>query len=314
MSEHAQRRDPPIVGYLGPVGTFTEQALFTQSDLCGGELVQMGSMGEVLRATDRGDVDYGFVAIENAIEGTVNVTLDTLAFDLDLSIQREVVLAIQMNLMVIPGSRIDEIKTITSISVATAQCRTWLDEHLPGIPAEATNSTADAARLVSESGDPATAAIAPARAAEVYGLEILAPHIEDHPENQTRFLVVSQSGIPAPTGHDKTSIVVQQRDDRPGSLIGILQEFATRNINLSTLVSRPTKTRLGDYAFIIDLHGHVADEVVGDALRDIQMKHGDVKILGSYPALGESDGSGGNTAQAWTDADNWLSSVRNQIH
>ena len=313
MNEHAQRREPPIVAYLGPVGTFTEQALFTQTDLADAQLLQLNNMAEVLRTADRGDADYGFVAIENAIEGTVNVALDTLAFDLNLSIQREVVLPIQMNLMGLPGSKLADAELVLSHPVATAQCRVWLDKHLEGIGTEVASSTAEAARLVAEAGDTSTVAVAPARSAEVYGLEILAPNIEDHSENQTRFLLVAASGIPAPTGHDKTSIVIHQRENRPGSLVGILQEFAGRSINLSTLVSRPAKTRLGEYAFIIDLEGHVADEVVGDTLRDIQMKHGDVKVLGSYPALGESDGSRNEAAQAWADADNWLQSVRNKI-
>ncbi len=273
----------------------------------------MDTMGEVLRATDRGEVDLGFVAIENAIEGTVNVALDTIAFDLNLQIQREIVLPIQMNLMGVPGTEVTEIEQVLSHNVAIAQCRVWLGKNLSGIPLEAANSTASAARVVAEKGDKTIAAIAPARSAEVYGLEILAPHIEDHPENQTRFLLVAASGIPKPTGHDKTSIVIHQRADRPGSLVGILLEFASRNVNLSTLVSRPAKTRLGEYAFIIDLEGHISDEVVGDALRDVQMKHGDVKVLGSYPALGESDGSRSETAQAWTEANDWLTGIRSQI-
>lgn len=313
MEEHAQRREPPIVAYLGPVGTFTEQALYTQPDLAKGELLQLNNMAEVLRTVHRGEADFGFVAIENAIEGTVNIALDTLAFDLNLSIQREVVLPIQMNLMGLAGTDMSNVALVMSHPVATAQCRVWLDKNLPGIRTEVASSTAEAARLVAEVGEAATVAIAPARSAEVYGLEILAPHIEDHPENQTRFLLVAASGIPAPTGHDKTSIVIHQREDRPGSLVGILQEFASRRINLSTLVSRPAKTRLGEYAFIIDMEGHVADEVIGDTLRDIQMKHGDVKVLGSYPALGEGDDSRNEAAQAWTDADNWLQTVRNQI-
>ncbi len=313
MNRDAQAKPSSSIAYLGPVGTFTEQALFSQPDLAAGQHHQMNNMAEVLRSTARGDVDFGFVAIENAIEGTVNIALDTLAFDLELSIQREVVLPIQMNLMGVAGTSVSDLELVLSHHVATAQCRVWLDANLPGVPSEVASSTAEAARLVAEAGDRTTAAIAPARSAEVYGLEILAAHIEDHPENQTRFLLVSAEGIPAPTGHDKTSIVIHQREDRPGSLVGILQEFASRHVNLSTLVSRPAKTRLGEYAFIIDMEGHIADEVVGDALRDIQMKHGDVKVLGSYPALGESDGARSEAAQAWTDADNWLQSVRGEI-
>ena len=313
MEEHAQRSEPPIVAYLGPVGTFTEQALFTQTDLAGAQLLQLNNMAEVLRSTARGEADFGFVAIENAIEGTVNIALDTLAFDLDLSIQSEVVLPIQMNLMGLPGTDLSKVELVVSHPVATAQCRIWVDENMPGVRTEVASSTAEAARLVAEAGDTSMVAIAPKRSAEVYELDIFVAHIEDNSENQTRFLLVSAEGIPEPTGHDKTSIVIHQRENHPGSLVGILQEFASRSINLSTLVSRPAKTRLGEYAFIIDMEGHVADEVVGDTLRDIQMKHGDVKVLGSYPALGEGDGSRNEAAEAWTEADNWLKAIRQQI-
>ncbi len=297
------------VGFLGPAGTFTEQALLTQPDLCRGELVPLPSIPDVLTAAGDGRVDLGFVAIENAIEGTVNVTQDTLAFEADLLIQREVVIPVELCLLGVAGASVDGIARVISFPHATAQCRGFLARALPGAATDATNSTADAARLVADTGDPTCAAIAPARAAEVYGLDVLAASIADHPENATRFVVVAPHGIPAPTGHDKTSIVVYQRADAPGSLLGILQEFAARNINLSKLESRPTKTGLGDYCFLIDLDGHVDDEVVADVLRTLKSKQGDVKFLGSYPAAGEhgpevrreADASG-QAAAAWLDA------------
>ena len=151
--------------------------------------------------------------------------------------------------------------------MATAQCRQFLNRQLPSVEAMATNSTAEAARLLGE-GDPAlssrpTAAIAPRLAAKLYGLEILVEDVEDHPDNQTRFVSLARSGIPAPTGHDRTSIACFQSADHPGSLYAILGQFAARNINLSKLESRPTKKALGDYCFIIDFEGHVADAVVG---------------------------------------------------
>jgi prephenate dehydratase len=179
---------------------------------------------------------------------------------------------------------------VASIPVATAQCRRFLTDHLPAVVTMATNSTADAARLVGE-GDPTmasqiTAAIAPRLAAKLYGLEILAEDIEDHPDNQTRFVSVARSGIPAPTGHDRTSIACFQSADHPGSLYAILGHFAARAINLTKLESRPTKTALGDYCFIIDFEGHVADAMVADCMRDLRAELADVKFLGSYPAAG----------------------------
>jgi prephenate dehydratase len=148
----------------------------------------------------------------------------------------------------------------------------------------------------------------------VYGLEVLEHEIEDHPENATRFVVVAPAGVPARTGHDKTSIVVFQRADAPGSLLGILQEFAARSINLTKLESRPTKRALGDYCFLIDLEGHVADEVVADALRELKIKQGEVKFLGSYPAAGEHGPAVRRDAdQAWAAANAWLRDLRDQV-
>ncbi len=302
------------IGFLGPIGTFTEQALLTQADLAKADLVPLGSMPDVLRAAATGDVDLGFVAIENSIEGSVNVTVDTLVFDVDLYIQREVVLPIQMNLMGLPGTRLDQIKEVVSIPVATAQCREYLLANLPGVAERATNSTVEAARAVTEGGDPSVVAIAPTMAAQLHGLEVLATDVEDHPDNATRFVLVRPGTVAPPTGHDKTSLVIFQRADRPGSLLGILQEFAARAINLTKLESRPTKQGLGDYCFIIDLEGHVADEVVADCLRDLKVKQADVKYLGSYPAAGEHGPAVRRDAEAaWQRADDWLSGLRNQI-
>jgi prephenate dehydratase len=159
------------------------------------------------------------------------------------------------------------------------------------------------------------AAICNALAAQIYGLDVLASEIEDHPENQTRFVLVGR-GVPAPTGHDKTSIVCFQRADRPGSLLSILQEFAARAINLTKLESRPTKRGLGDYCFFIDCEGHIADEVVADALRNLAAKQAEVKFLGSYPVGGPADvGVARRRAagRAWRHAADWVESLRTQI-
>jgi prephenate dehydratase len=302
------------VAFLGPVGTFSEQALLTQDDLAQAKLVPLPTFSAVLNAVEAGEVDLGFVAIENAIEGTVNVTQDTLAFDADLLIQREVVLPVHLDLMVRWGTRLDQVTKVWSYPHALAQCRKFLARELPGVEAEATNSTADAARMLSEHDDSTAAAIAPARAAEVYGLEIVAHAIEDHDDNATRFVLVARDGIPAPTGHDKTSIVVFQRANEPGSLLAILQEFAARGIDLTKLESRPTRRGLGDYCFLIDLEGHLRDEVVADALRSLKTKQADVKFLGSYPAAGEQgDQVRQEVEEASRRADHWLDALRSSI-
>jgi len=302
------------IGYLGPHGTFTEQAVLSEPDLaaCSGQLFT--SMPAVLNAVEAGELDLGFAAIENSIEGTVNATIDTLAFSSQLLIQREVVIPISMELLVAPGATLETIETVVSFPHAIAQCRVWLREHLPSARHSAANSTADAVELVAKAQDPTVAAIGNSLAGSIYGLNKLATSIEDTKDNQTRFVTVARQGVPKITGNDKTSIVIFQRDDRPGSLLSILQEFSARQINLSKLESRPTKKSLGDYCFIMDLDGHIADEVVADALKNIMAKQAEVKFLGSYPAVGSGSTEVRAEANAmWRSAESWLQDLRNQI-
>jgi prephenate dehydratase len=302
------------IGFLGPAGTFSEQALLSQKDLAEMELVAYTTIPDVLAATEAGEVDLGFVPIENSIEGTVNAALDVLALESDLVIQREVVINVQLNLLGLPGTNVEDIRTVAGFPVAMAQVRSWLQANLPDAEVLAANSNADAAVTVSRLQEPSTACVSTALAAELYGLDVLVEDIEDHPENQTRFVVVARSGIPAPTGHDKSTIVCFQRADQPGSLLAILQEFAARAVNLTKLESRPTKKGLGHYCFIIDLDGHVDDELVADALRDLKSKLEDVKFLGSYPAAGEEGHEVRRDAEAaWRRADDWIANLRTQI-
>jgi prephenate dehydratase len=303
------------VGYLGPQGTFTEQALLSQADLASLELVPFDLVHDVLDAVGAGDVDRGFVPIENSIEGMVNFTQDALVFDHDLLILREVVLDIEHCLVAVAGATIEDIAEVLSIPVATAQCHGFLRNRLGHVQLLPATSTADAARAVAATGRSDRAAIAPRVAAERYGLEVLASDIADHPGNQTRFVLVGREGIPASTGHDRTALVVFQRADEPGSLISILQEFAARRINLSHLSSRPTKRGgLGDYCFVIYADGHLDDELMADVLRDLRAKQGTVKFLGSYPAASKHAHSAREHADArWREADDWVAMLRNRI-
>ena len=305
----------PRVGFLGPLGTFTEQALMTQPDLVAAEHVLFRTMPDVLDAVETGEIDLGFVAIENSIEGTVNLTQDELAFNHDLLIQREVVLSIEHCLMAKAGTSLADVKVVLSIPVASAQCHTFLRTQVGQAELRASNSTAEAAQMVAEELGPGAAAIAPRTSAALYGLEILAADIADHAGNQTRFVLVAKEGIPAPTGHDVTALVIYQRADEPGSLISILQEFAARRINLSNLLSRPTKDGgLGDYCFVIYADGHVADELVADAMRALHSKQGRVKFLGSYPAAGAHAHTAREHADTrWRDADDWVQQLRGGI-
>jgi len=307
------------IAYLGPPGTFGEEALLSQADLAEAELVSTVSMPEVLRAVDAGEVDAGFVALENAIEGTVNVVLDALVFERDLLIQREVVLPIRMHLLGPSGLALSDVRRVVSFPVALAQCRQFFSRSLPGVEEVPANSTAVAAQMVGQgSGSlgPGTAALGPALAAKLYGLEIIAEDIEDHDDNATRFVLVTRpsAGIPPMTGHDRTSIVCFQNADRPGSLHAILGQFSARNLNLTKLESRPTKRGLGEYCFIIDIEGHVSDEVVADCLRDLHAQLAGVKFLGSYPAWGEHGEAIRRDVEAsWKAADAWISELRGRV-
>jgi prephenate dehydratase len=302
------------IAFLGPAGTFTEEALFTQPDYASRTVLPVGGLSEVLDAVHTGLADLAFVPIENSIEGTVNAIVDSLVFDVELLIQREVILDVHMQLMAPPGATTGSITRVLSLPHASAQCRRFLADQLPDAELVPTNSTAEAARIVGEERRLDTAALAPRLSAKLYGLDILASAVEDHPDNQTRFVALAPIGVPAPTGHDKTSIVCFQREDRPGSLHAILSEFAARSINLTKLESRPTKRGLGDYCFLIDLSGHLAHEVVADCLRVLHAEMAGVKFLGSYPAAGEHGVVAREQAStAWHEADVWIRSFRSQI-
>ena len=265
--------------YLGPAGTFTAEALRTLG-VEGLEEVPCASIEDVFATVERGDAEAGIVPIENSVEGSVNATLDTLAFDSSLTISREVVLDIHHALIAAPGESLATTKTVASHPHATAQCRKWLAANLPGRPVEAANSTAEAVqRAVAE---PGAAAVGTRLAAELHGGVVLADSIEDFEGNQTRFVVVGRS-TQEPTGDDKTTLALFLHEDRPGALLMILSEFAYGSINLTKIQSRPTKRALGEYMFFVTLEGHAEEPAVALALECLRLKLREVKVLGSYP-------------------------------
>jgi prephenate dehydratase len=302
------------IGFLGPPGTFTEEALLSEPGLAYARLVPLPTIGEVLTAVDGGEVEAGFVPIENSIEGTVPVTLDHLVFESELLIQAESVLDVHLHLLAPIGTKVEDVRRVISFPHASAQCRRFVRDVLGGAEVVASNSTAEAARLVGEERSTGTAAIAPMLAGRLYGLEAIAERIEDFGENQTRFLLVAPGVVPAPTGHDRTSIVCFQQADRPGSLHEILSHFSARSLNLTKIESRPTKQGLGDYCFVIDLEGHIADEVVGDCLKELHLSLAGLKFLGSYPAAGAHGPRVREAASLRrTQAEAWLRLLRGQI-
>lgn len=307
----------PTIAYLGPPGTFSEEALLSVDELAEHELVDLPTFPDVLAAVADGRTDLGFVAIENAIEGTVNVTVDALVFEHQLLIQREVVIPVHQHLLAPAGLAVADIAHVVSFPVALAQCRRFFGDHLPGVREVAAPSTSDAARMVA-AGEcpPQAAAIGTRLAAKLYDLEVVAESIEDHPENATRFVLVARedAGLPAPTGHDRTSIVLFQRRNAPGSLHAILGEFAARGLDLTKLESRPRKQALGQYCFLIDVEGHIGDDVVADCLRQVHAHLAEVKLLGCYPATGEgSDARRAEVTEAFREAEAWVDSWRQRI-
>jgi len=269
------------IGFLGPQGTFTEEALLNHLRTEERDLVSYPTVAEVINAVDKGEVRQGIVPIENSIEGTVNETLDMLTFEVNLLIEQEIINPISHNLIAKAGVGLKDIATIVSHPQATAQCRNYLAHNFPDVPIIAANSTAEAVKRVAEL-DESAAAIGTKLAARIYDLNILESDIEDFKDNQTRFIIVGKEPAPR-TGNDKTSVVCFIYENRPGSLLQILQEFAYRYINLTKIQSRPTKKALGEYCFWVDMEGHIEDEVVADALKCLRCKIRDVKVLGSYP-------------------------------
>jgi len=274
---------PGRISYLGPEGTFTEEALMEYLGPHGAETVARPTIEDVLSDVAAGAARFGFVPIENSIEGTVFPTLDALIFRFRLLIAGEWNLPIRQQLIGVPGAELTEVTEVLSYQHALGQVSRFLRERLPHATLTPTNSTAEAVSLVASRNERSLAAIGPRRAADLYRLAVLAADIDDHADNTTRFLLLNRDAIPMPTGNDRTSIVCFQVEDRPGSLLAILAELASRGLNLTKLESRPAKTGMGVYCFAIDLEGHVADPPVQESISNLNRFLAQVKFLGSYP-------------------------------
>jgi prephenate dehydratase len=293
--------------YLGPEGTFTEAALRTLPEAATRELVPVISVPAALDAVRNGDAGGALVPIENSVEGGITATLDELAAGAPLMIYREVLLPIAFALLTRPGTALTDVKTVTGHPAAQVQVRNWLHKHLPDAVWESSASNADGARLVQEGRY--DAAFAAEFAAATYGLEPLATEIHDAQNATTRFVLLGRPArLAAPTGADKTSAVLWLRDDHPGALLELLQEFAVRGVNLMRIESRPTGKGLGQYCFSVDAEGHIADRRVGEALMGLRRRCLKVRFLGSYPRADEAQPElrSGTTDAEFTDAADWL--------
>jgi len=303
---------PNHYGYFGPVGTFTHQALLTLPALPD-EPAPYATVGLALQAVRDGDVAAALVPIENSVEGGVSATLDNLTYGEPLRITREVLLPVQFTLFARNGTQIQDVRRVLTHPHAAAQCRDWLANNLPQAMITEGGSTAAAAAEVADPDSRFDAAICAQVAGELHGLTSLATGIADNPDAVTRFVLVSQPVPVGPaTGADKTTMVLFMRDDHPGALLEILEQFASRGVNLCRIESRPTKKSLGDYCFSVDAEGHVDDARMAEAMMGLHRVCRDVVFLGSYPRadLTESIIRRGTSNAEYAAAETWLQNLR----
>jgi prephenate dehydratase len=298
--------------YLGPEGTFSEQALLTLPAAVHGTRMPARSVPEALEAVRNGEADAALVPVENSIGGQVGVTLDELANGSPLLITREVVLPVEFVLAGRAGTSLVDVRTVAAHPQASTQCRKWLRNHLPD--ATVVDVLSNAAAAVAAANGEYDAAICAPIGASGHRLTVLADKIADHPEAVTRFaLVCRPAPPPEPTGDDVTSLAVYIAHDRVGALLAVLMELAVRGVNLTRIESYPTGERLGRYVFFLDCTGHVAQARVGEALQGLRRICADVRFLGSYPrARGQHDEPPGAAPRTddFADSGAWLARIR----
>lgn len=305
------------IAYLGPRGTFCEAAArCLPGDV---SMFPHPSVQSAMAAVRSGEADGAVVPLENSVEGSVNATLDELIRGEPLVIAREILIPVEFALLARQGTTLDDVETVITHPVAEAQCRSWLAAKLPKAEVYRAASTASAAAMVANAQEgpdgPYGAAISAALAADHYRLDVLASGIGDDPDAVTRFVQVTPPAAPLPAEPaSKTSMVAYIRDDHPGALLEILEQFATRGVNLTRIESRPTGSGLGRYCFAMDCEGHVTDARVGEALMGLRRVCADVRFLGSYP---RADGTAptlsyGTSNTDFAEAADWLASLRGE--
>lgn len=297
--------------YLGPAGTFTEAALKLAPEAVGQAWNPVANVGEALADVVDGRSHAAMIAIENSIDGGVTVAQDALATIPNLQIVGEYLVPVNFVLIVRNGMKLEDITTVAAHPVAYGQCHAWLDAHVPGHTHMQAASNVQAAADLFEF-EHIDAAIAPPGITEHYDVTVLAQGIAMNPDAVTRFVMVSlPTELPPRTGADKTSLIVELPDDRSGTLLELLEHFATRGVNLTLITSRPIGDRMGRYRFVIDAEGHLHDERVADALLGVKRFSPRVVFLGSYaradgvrpePRVSTDD-------QSFQEAREWLSRI-----
>ncbi|CAG0990937.1 chorismate mutase / prephenate dehydratase [Methylophilaceae bacterium] len=264
------------VAFLGPLGTFSEEAANKQF---GGlsSPVQCISIDDVFRMVESGKVDYGVVPVENSTEGAIGRTLDLL-MTTSASICGEIALPVHHNLLSAQSEQ-SRIRKVYSHAQSLSQCHEWLNQNLPGVERQAVASNAEAAKIAAQ--EAGAAAIASRRAGDLFGLHLLADNIEDDPKNTTRFLVLSSHDV-APSGKDKTSLVMAAKNV-PGAMVDLLEPLARHQVSMTKLESRPSRMGMWEYVFFVDIEGHQQDVPVANALAELQQRASLLKVLGSYP-------------------------------
>ena len=276
MSSCLAQEDPLKIGYLGPEGTFSEQAVRKHFGHAAYGL-PLGSIEEVFQEVAAGHADFGVVPVENSGQGMIQVTLDMFLTS-DARICGEVELRVHQCLHSMAGN-LESIKRVYAHAQSLQQCKTWLRMNLPNVACEAVGSNAEAARLARHADD--AGAIAGETAGKVYGLKTLATGIEDRADNTTRFLVIGRSLFP-PSGNDRTSLLITV-NDQPGALYHVLSPFAQHGVSLNRIESRPAHSGKWQYAFFIDVSGHIRDEALQAAVKEIERSVAQLRVLGSYP-------------------------------
>ena len=278
------------LGYLGPAGTFSEEAVRCAPDADGAELVALPTVRDTIMAVHDGDVERAVVPIENSLEGPIGVTLDTLAEDKDVTIVGELVIAVSPCLIVREDVALDTVQRVVSQPQPLAQCAQFLRDNLPAAEVVAVASTAEAVRVVAAESAP-WAALGTRRAAELYGAKVLADSVEDEPGNATRFVWLAREPAAVdPSAPSKTSLAFWGSGDAsPGWLVRCLSEFAFRGVNLTKIESRPLRARLGHYRFFVDCQGAASEAAVAEAVEGLHKHCEQVRILGTYPSAGPPD-------------------------